>query len=139
MSSRFLNIRPMRAEDYPRVAALWEACEFVLRTPADTFAGVTSFLNRSPGLSVVAERGEKIVGATLCGEDGRAGFIHSIAVAPDQSRHSTERQMIRRCLLYLRALGLTECYFLSVSDVRVVQLGHAAPTGLHESMETLAS
>lgn len=139
LGQRFVHLRPMRADDYQRVLALWERCECPLRLPADSFAGIAAFLERNPGLSVIAERGGELIAAALCSEDGRAGYIHNLVVQPGHDERGVDRAIIRRCLLHLRALGITTCHLLSETHHPSVELGAHAAAGLNDSIESLAS
>ena len=57
-----MKIRAMVAEDYERVAALWNSIEgFGIRSIDDSREGVTRFLRRNPGISVVAQEDDRIV------------------------------------------------------------------------------
>ena len=67
-------IRTMTIEDYEQVYALWKKIHgFGLRSIDDSRDGVEKFLKRNPTTSVVATVDGKIVGAILCGHDGRRG------------------------------------------------------------------
>jgi hypothetical protein len=52
----------------------------------DSEQEVKEYLLRNPGLSRVAVNGDMIVGAALCGYDGRRGLIYHLAVAPAYPR-----------------------------------------------------
>lgn len=71
--------------DYDEAWALWKRTEGIGLSQADEPRNIASFLARNPGLSFVAEEEGKIVGAVLCGSDGRRGFLHHLAV--EKSRH----------------------------------------------------
>jgi ribosomal protein S18 acetylase RimI-like enzyme len=76
-------IRAMTQEDYENVHALWMQIKgFAIRSIDDSREGVERFLNRNPGISVVAEEDGKIVGAILCGHDGRRGCMYHVCVDP---------------------------------------------------------
>ena len=67
----------MQIEDYEQVYALWLTISgFAIRSVDDSKEGVERFLQRNPGISVVAEEDGKIVGAILCGHDGRRGCLY---------------------------------------------------------------
>ena len=68
-----IHIREMDITDYERVYAMWQACEGIGLSDADSKEGISRFLERNPGLSFVALEGDKIAGAALCGHDGRRG------------------------------------------------------------------
>lgn len=71
----------MTIEDYDRVRALWMKIKgFGIRSVDDSREGVERFLKRNPETSVVAEEDGKIVGAILCGHDGRRGCLYHVCV-----------------------------------------------------------
>ena len=68
------RVRAMIIEDYEQVRHLWMTIHgFGIRSIDDTKEEVERFLKRNPTTSVVAVCGEKVVGAILCGSDGRQG------------------------------------------------------------------
>ena len=61
-------IRAMQIEDYEQVYALWLTISgFAIRSVDDSKEGVERFLQRNPGISVVAEEDGKIVGRSFAG------------------------------------------------------------------------
>ena len=67
-------VRVMTIEDYDQVKELWNSIKgFGIRSMDDSREGVARFLKRNPTTSVVAEEDGKVVGAILCGHDGRQG------------------------------------------------------------------
>ena len=66
------EIRVMTIDDYDEVYSLWQTIHgFGIRSIDDSREGVLRFLKRNPTTSVVAVEDGKIVGAILCGHDGR--------------------------------------------------------------------
>ena len=81
-------VREMTIDDYDKVYALWTSIRgFGIRTLDDSREGVERFLRRNPTTSVVAEQNGRIVGAILCGHDGRRGFFYHVCVARDYRKH----------------------------------------------------
>ena len=64
-------IREMRPDDYPVVIALWQACEGIGLSDADSPEAIARYLEHNPGLSFVALEQDQLLGAALCGHDGR--------------------------------------------------------------------
>lgn len=88
-------IRAMTLEDYENVHALWMKIKgFAIRSIDDSKEGVERFLNRNPGISVVAEEDGKIVGAILCGHDGRRGCMYHVCVDPDYRLKGIGKSMV---------------------------------------------
>lgn len=74
-------IRVMTIEDYDQVRTLWMKIKgFGIRSVDDSREGIERFLKRNPATSVVAEVDGKIVGAILCGHDGRRGCLYHVCV-----------------------------------------------------------
>jgi ribosomal protein S18 acetylase RimI-like enzyme len=105
-----VEIRPMRAEDFPHMAALWKTSAGVRESLGDTPEGIAMYLARNPGMSLVAEAEGRIVATVLCGHDGRRGFIHHMAVAETHRRMGIARAMVERCLKTLAAAGIPKCH-----------------------------
>ena len=79
-----MTIRTMTIEDYEGVKALWLSIKgFAIRSLDDSREGVARFLVRNPSSSVVAVEDGQIVGAILCGHDGRRGCLYHVCVAED--------------------------------------------------------
>ena len=52
----------------------------------------------------------ELVGAVLCGHDGRRGYIHHLAVRPESRRQGIGRQLVRACLSGLHRQGMQKCH-----------------------------
>ncbi len=81
-----MTIRPMTIEDYDEIFAMWQITTRRALSSADSRESIARYLERNPGMSMVAVEDEKIVGTVLAGHDGRVGFIHHMAVHPDYRR-----------------------------------------------------
>ena len=96
-------IRSMSIEDYPAVKALWRSIRgFGIRSIDDSEEGVARFLARNPGISVVAERDGEIVGAILCGHDGRRGCLYHVCVREDCRMQGIGKAMVVFCMEALK-------------------------------------
>ena len=74
-------VRVMKIEDYDQIYELWSKIRgFGIRSIDDSREGIERFLKRNPTTSVVAEEDGKIVGAILCGHDGRRGCFYHVCV-----------------------------------------------------------
>lgn len=92
-------IRAMEIEDYNKVYELWMSIKgFALRSIDDSREGVERFLKRNPGISVVAEEDGKIVGAILCGHDGRRGCLYHVCVAEQYRLRGIGKAMVVHCM-----------------------------------------
>lgn len=85
----------MTIEDYDKVYALWKQIHgFGIRSVDDSREGIERFLKRNPTTSVVAEEDGKIVGAILCGHDGRRGCLYHVCVDECYRRRGIGKSMV---------------------------------------------
>lgn len=98
------TIRKMTPDDYEGVSALWSTIGgFAIRSIDDSKEGVTRFLNRNPETSVVAVSDGKIVGAILCGHDGRRGCLYHVCVNKEYRLNGIGKAMVVFCMKALQA------------------------------------
>ena len=96
-------IRRMEKEDFDRVHALWMTIHrFGIRSVDDSKEGVEKFLSRNPRLSCVCESAGEIVGAILCGHDGRRGCLYHVCVRDDYRRLGIGKAMVVHCMNALK-------------------------------------
>ncbi len=97
------QIRAMTIEDYDQVYALWMTINgFAIRSIDDSREGVERFLQRNPGLSVVAVAQGHVVGAILCGNDGRRGCLYHVCVQKEYRMEGIGKAMVGYCMNALR-------------------------------------
>ncbi len=97
-------IRTMTIEDYDGVRELWMTIKgFAIRSVDDSREGVELFIKRNPTTSVVAELDGRIVGAILCGHDGRRGCLYHVCVAEAFRMQGIGKAMVVRAMESLRA------------------------------------
>ena len=97
------TLRVMQLEDYENVYKLWMTIDgFGIRSIDDSEAGVARFLRRNPTTSVVAEVEGKIVGAILCGHDGRRGCFYHVCVHQEYRKHGIGKAMAVFCMKALQ-------------------------------------
>lgn len=104
------SVRLMTKEDYEGVRALWMTIHgFAIRSIDDSREGVERFIDRNPSTSVVAvsDSGE-IVGAILCGHDGRRGCLYHVCVREDYRRKGIGKEMVVFCMNALKAEGINK-------------------------------
>ena len=88
-------VRVMSIDDYNQVYALWTKIHgFGLRSVDDSREGIERFLQRNPTTSVVAEEEGKIVGAILCGHDGRRGCLYHVCVDEEYRMRGIGKSMV---------------------------------------------
>lgn len=113
-----ITYAPMTIEAYDAVIGLWHGMPGIgLHVDeADSRHGIAAYLRRNPGMSVVAHDGARLVGAVLCGHDGRRGYLSHLAVYPAYRGRGIGREMMRRCLAALRSEGIAKCTILVYTD-----------------------
>lgn len=112
------TISPMRLCDYDEVVAFWSGKEGIGLNESDSRGQIGTFLERNAGLSLVARADGKIVGAVMCGHDGRRGYLHHLAVDPAVRKQGLGRRLVEECLKKLKAAGIQKCnVFLFDSNV----------------------
>ena len=99
----------MRSSDYEAVRALWHTIRgFAIRSIDDSREGVEKFIARNPGLSTVATEDEHIVGAILCGHDGRRATLYHVCVEEKYRKRGIGKAMVVRCMKALQDEGINK-------------------------------
>ncbi|MDE6748364.1 MAG: GNAT family N-acetyltransferase [Lachnospiraceae bacterium] len=95
--------RVMTIDDYDEVYSLWMSIKgFGIRSVDDSREGVEAFLKRNPLTSVVDIEDGKIVGAILCGHDGRRGCLYHVCVAEGYRMRGIGKAMVVYCMNALK-------------------------------------
>jgi ribosomal protein S18 acetylase RimI-like enzyme len=106
------EFRPLLPLDYDQVVALWRRCDGVEVAEGDDRESFTRYLDRNPGLSYAATFAGIIVGAILCGHDGRRGLVYHVAVAPEHRGKGVGREILKRGMDGLRDCGIVRVIIL---------------------------
>ena len=110
-------IRAMKIDDYDMVYALWKRIKgFAIRSVDDSREGVKAFINRNPNISVVAEEDGKIVGAILCGHDGRRGCMYHVCVDPGYRLRGIGKSMVVFAMEALRAEHINKVSLIAFTE-----------------------
>jgi ribosomal protein S18 acetylase RimI-like enzyme len=121
-------IREMTTQDYDEVFALWRTSEGVGLSDADSEEDVTRFLARNPGLCFVARDGEHLVGAVLCGHDGRLISITWLSASPIAAKGLAETLWGDACPPS-DEMGLASATSLSSPTIKTPSLSGKASDG----------
>ena len=114
------KIRVMREEDYEGVYALWTSISgFGIRTIDDSKEGVEKFIRRNPTTSMVAEEDGKIVGAMLCGHDGRRGCFYHVCVEKNHRKHGIGKAMAEAAMEALKKEGISKVSLIAFQSNEV--------------------
>ena len=127
-----MTIRIMTIDDYDAVYALWDSLPGIgLHEYEDSLEGMAYYLRRNPESCFVAEEEGaacgaphnhpgaarhpstegncRIIGAVLCGNDGRRGYINHLAVAQEYQGRGLGRALVSKCLEVMRKEGIPMC------------------------------
>lgn len=109
MTTEEVQIRPMTAADYEAVFDMWQSISgFGIRSVDDSKENILRFLERNPGLSVVAVHNERIVGSILCGHDGRRGGFYHVCVRKEYRKLGIGQWMVSHCKEALHKEGVNK-------------------------------
>ena len=109
-------IIPMTVEHVPEVIELWNATEGLILTYSDNAGDLARYFTDNMEMSHIAACEGRIIGAVLCGHDGRRGYLHHLAVASDHRGQGTGRALVDACLSKLMAAGIQQCNLFVVDD-----------------------
>ena len=109
-----MTIRVMTIDDYDAVYALWDSLPGIgLHEYEDSLEGMTYYLRRNPDSCFVAEEDGEIIGAVLCGNDGRRGYVNHLAVAQEHRGRGLGRALVDACRAAMRKEGIQRCSFVA--------------------------
>ena len=111
-----ITTRELVVADFDKLIVLWQTVEGIEICEGDSREEIAEYLRRNPGLSRVAEGNGEMAGATLCGHDGRRGWIYHLAVAPAFRRRGVGRLLLEECMNGLRNAGLKRAIILVAED-----------------------
>lgn len=103
------QIQPFTVTDYDDVIAFWKQQAGVGLNESDERDRIALFLDRNRGLSFVVRDGGRVVGAVLCGHDGRRGYLHHLAVASSHRKQGIGKELVQLCLKRLHEAGIQKC------------------------------
>lgn len=111
------TIRTMQIEDYDQVYELWMTIHgFSIRTIDDSREGVARFLKRNPSTSVVAVMDNQVVGAILCGHDGRRGCLYHVCVKEAYRMLGIGKAMVVTCMEALQEEGINKVSLIAFTQ-----------------------
>lgn len=99
-----LRLREFTMADYEAVDVLWRRAGLWMR-PSDGAEQVVLKLTRDPDLFLVACAGERLVGVTMGGWDGRRAYVYHLAVDPEWQRRGVADRLMDELEERFRAKG----------------------------------
>lgn len=99
---------PITIVDYSDVFEFWRSIEGLIihNDFSESEKGFSLFLDRNPGLSLVAKYENKIIGAILCSHDGRRGFFNHLAVSNNFQSKGIGRELVTKSIKALKAQNI---------------------------------
>lgn len=116
MANNSLCIKPLTIKDYAEVYKMWSSIQGIGLSSADSKEAISRYLERNPNLSFICCKDNKIVGAVLCGHDGRRGYIHHTCVLPEYRGQGIGRMLVGKSLEELRNQGIDKCHLFVFCD-----------------------
>jgi len=111
------QIRPMTDADIASARELWSNAEGVELAEGDNAEEIARFLARNPGLSTVAtDETGAVIGAVMCGQDGRRGYAYHLAVGGGYRGQGVGRAIMQRSLAELKRTGVRRALLLVEAD-----------------------
>lgn len=109
-----IEYRVMKDSDINLVLAFWQNINGVHMhsNGEETYDAILSYLQRNPDLSFVAVCGSEIVGAVMCGHDGRRGYLNHLGISSEYRRRGIAKQLLNRVEKELIKLGIKKKPYL---------------------------
>ncbi|HLX35879.1 MAG TPA: GNAT family N-acetyltransferase [Candidatus Limnocylindrales bacterium] len=98
-----IELRDFAAADADALRAIWKTAGF--RATGDDDRSLAAFVERNPGLFVVATADDVVIGSALGAWDGRRGWIYHVAVVDAFRRRGIATRLVKRVEQRLRVMG----------------------------------
>jgi len=98
-----MKLKTITSKDYTKLVPFWKDNYFM--NEMDERALFTGFLDKNPGLSVLAEEEGNIIGTVLGSFDGRRGYIQKLVVHKAYRRKGLGKQLIEEVTRRLHDAG----------------------------------
>jgi ribosomal protein S18 acetylase RimI-like enzyme len=99
----------MEKEDYKELVSLWHRTEGMgLRSLDDSEAGIQKFIDRNPTTNFVYIEDTIIVGAIMCGHDGRRAYIYHAVVDLAYRGKGIGFALVKACEEAMRKEGINK-------------------------------
>ena len=106
----------MLVDHVSEVVELWNGTEGLILTYSDNASDLSRYFADNPEMSHVAVCDGQVIGAALCGHDGRRGYLHHVAVQSEQRGQGIGQALVNACLSKLNAVGIEQCNLFVVND-----------------------
>lgn len=115
-----MKISQMEITDYSEAYELWTNTEGMgLRTLDDSEAGIGKFLKRNPTTNFICRINNELIGAILCGHDGRRAYIYHAVVHTDFRKKGIGKKLVDKVLQSLDREGIKKVALVVYGDNQV--------------------
>jgi N-acetylglutamate synthase len=111
-----IKYRLIAPADHEELVAHWRRSDGVEVSEGDDRESFVRYLDRNPGTSFAATLDGSIIGAALCGHDGRRGLVYHLATAPEHRGKGVGTQVLKLGLAGLRECGIARVIILVAGD-----------------------
>ncbi len=98
-----MEFREIKIEDYDKLVPFWKANYFV--SEMDNQDRFKLFLEKNPGLSILAQDNGKIIGTALGSFDGRRGYLQKVVVDKNFRKKGVGQQLVQAVIKKLKTLS----------------------------------
>jgi len=117
-----IRIREYTSSDYKAVTNIWKQCFSIKLRLIDSKEILNRLIQHSPGLFLIAESDDKIVGTVFAGYDGRQATIHRLAVLPEYQQKGIGKSLLAELLRRLELLKPIEVITHAMPDEHVIDI-----------------
>jgi ribosomal protein S18 acetylase RimI-like enzyme len=103
------HMREMKIDDHEAIYHFWMSCEGLNLDNSDLRENFEIYIQRNPKLCYVALCDGEIIGTVKCGQDGRRGYLHHLAINKNFRRQGIGKELVKLCLNSLRNQGIKKC------------------------------
>jgi N-acetylglutamate synthase len=112
-----ISARAFILSDYSQAVELWSMIDGLKLNESDTLDAISAFLQHNSGFSAVAlDAAGKIIGAVLCGHNGRAGALYHLAVANEHRGRGIAQALLAYCFAKLTEANIPRCNIFVYND-----------------------
>lgn len=111
-----LKLRAFLPADHEQAMGLWNRCEGIGLSAADSSCAIRQFLEWNPQTCFVAEEDGQVIGTVLGGSDGRRGYLYHLAVDPQQRQRGIGKQLVDACLEAMKEIGIQKCHLMVIDS-----------------------
>ncbi|WEJ73206.1 GNAT family N-acetyltransferase [Pseudomonas sp. PSE14] len=109
-------LRSAVPDDHAALRALWERTPGIQLRRDDDYEPFVLYLRRNPGLSLVLEEGDQVIGSLLAGHDGRRGYLQHLVVDEAFRGRGLARALLDEALARLAREGIGKSHVFVLRD-----------------------